>query len=489
MANTVTFYRNTAEPRRLNKASYLSSRYNTSAWAFRMPTDLYRPVIQVDTRNISDTNNIIKSNYVRIQCLDTESESYGFDKYYFIEGRNLISPNLIEARLAEDVLYTYKSAIQSLTAYVSRSYNHYTAGLIDNKYPTLTDQSSFATNFVYDAENSTSTWTPSSPTGIIQIIGKLLDVNDNVITQVHPTLTLKADTWANYQAFLAQVSNIIPDPTGKKFTDFLFKAYSLPTSVSGAGAVVQKIQTPGILTIDITGIAGHLQQLSATEEVYSTFVANVGNVLKSGADEYQNISPFSTWQIQFHPFGVFDIDYNDISSDGKIYLRVYVNQYTGNARVYVGPSIAALPNRYVTSGNVARNYPISIESYNVNALSHISGIVGMIGGIASGNAGIAVSSALGEVGNITHDLTANTTVKAGSYEYVSPYPTILVRQALIAERDATKFGYPCNQTLTLSSCSGYTEVAEVHVEGSGFESIDETERREIENILKTGFIA
>ena len=81
---------------------------------------------------------------------------------------------------------------------------------------------------------------------------------------------------------------------------------------------------------------------------------------------------------------------------------------------------------------------------------------------------------------------------SGSYSYLrfSNKPVLKITSTTPAAIDLKKYGkligFPYIGSETISNISGYTEVGSVHVENIG---CLEDERDEIENILKSGFIA
>ena len=143
---------------------------------------------------------------------------------------------------------------------------------------------------------------------------------------------------------------------------------------------------------------------------------------------------------------------------------------------------------YTYSGNCAVQYPLSMGSY--------MGIVSSVASVAMGAVGTVVSQgalapfAMGAVNGV---LNAKTSVKrsggfsgnAGAMGCKTPYLIITRPQTALAMQYNEFVGYPSNTLVLLSTCSGYTECLEVHVEHS---HATETELTELNGLLKGGVI-
>lgn len=143
---------------------------------------------------------------------------------------------------------------------------------------------------------------------------------------------------------------------------------------------------------------------------------------------------------------------------------------------------------YTYSGNCAVQYPLSMGSY--------MGIVSSVASVAMGAVGTFVSQgalapfAMGAVNGV---LNAKTSVKrsggfsgnAGAMGCKTPYLIITRPQTALAMQYNEFIGYPSNTLVLLSTCSGYTECLEIHLEHS---HATETELTELNGLLKGGVI-
>lgn len=113
---TITFYKTTSEPNRVDKS--LTSLGNTEIIVGYGGKDLDKinPFVRVKVETADFDKNC---NYAYID---------EFSRYYFVESVTIVDGGLFELRLHVDVLYTYKTAIGTSDALVVRS------GNTNNKY-------------------------------------------------------------------------------------------------------------------------------------------------------------------------------------------------------------------------------------------------------------------------------------------------------------------------------------------------------------------
>lgn len=115
----INTYHNTAEPNRVDKSSFLEA-VSTLSGALRAPCSLINPSILIQQTTTP------QFNYVYISS---------FGRYYFVTNITAVNQKLWQIDLKCDVLMTYKSGVQTLSAVIGRQENDYNADLNDTDLP------------------------------------------------------------------------------------------------------------------------------------------------------------------------------------------------------------------------------------------------------------------------------------------------------------------------------------------------------------------
>lgn len=115
----INTYHNTAEPNRVDKSSFLTA-VSTLSGALRAPCSLINPSILIQQTTAP------QFNYVYISS---------FGRYYFVTNITAVNQKLWQIDLKCDVLMTYKSGVQTLSAIIGRQENDYNADLNDTDLP------------------------------------------------------------------------------------------------------------------------------------------------------------------------------------------------------------------------------------------------------------------------------------------------------------------------------------------------------------------
>ena len=207
---------------------------------------------------------------------------------------------------------------------------------------------------------------------------------------------------------------------------------------------------------------------------------------------YNNIldyAPYTKVQIYLPYIGIVDLDVNDIMN-GTLTVKYRIDVLTGTclARLIVkrGDYEAEL---YNFAGNCAIQLPISGGSYS-SIIANSIGIAGSIGAtVATGGAlapvlvGSVVSAVTNSHVNVSHSGTIGS--NAGAMGVNNAYLIITRPKPHEAKNYNEFYGKPSNKTVTLSSCSGYTRVKDVHIDNI---VATDNELSMIEELLKSGVI-
>ena len=204
-----------------------------------------------------------------------------------------------------------------------------------------------------------------------------------------------------------------------------------------------------------------------------------------------DFSPYTKVSIYLPFSGIHDLATEDVQGS-RIHVKYNIDVLTGDCVINVKCGQSVL---YKFVGNMKMQIPVT--SRDDTALGNtIKGSVGMIAGAILGG---AVGSAPGAIAGATlsaaasvaaHKVTVSRsgelTGNTGILDEFVPYLIIHRPQQSLAVNYNKFKGYPSNLTLTLGSCTGYTEVEHIHL--TGITGATDTELEMIENQLKEGVI-
>lgn len=204
-----------------------------------------------------------------------------------------------------------------------------------------------------------------------------------------------------------------------------------------------------------------------------------------------DFSPYTKVSIYLPFSGIHDLATEDVQGS-RIHVKYNIDVLTGDCVINVKCGQSVL---YKFTGNMKMGIPIT--SRDDNALGNtIKGSVGMIAGAivggAIGNApgaiaGATLSAAASVAAHkVTVSRSGELTGNTGILDEFVPYLIIHRPQQSLAVNYNKFKGYPSNLTLTLGSCTGYTEVEHIHL--TGITGATDTELDMIENQLKAGVI-
>ena len=180
---------------------------------------------------------------------------------------------------------------------------------------------------------------------------------------------------------------------------------------------------------------------------------------------------------------------------GSISVTYHINVIDGGCTAYISHSTRGVLYQY--SGSCIANVPLSAINYSgaiQNAVSAAINGAAVVAGIATGAAPVTMMGAAGLASNAANlalnskpDVQRSGTVSgsAGLMGIQRPY-VVIERANISVPNNRNKFvGNTTNVTMLLSSCSGFTMVDEIHLDGV---PCTENERDELYQILKKGVI-
>lgn len=205
------------------------------------------------------------------------------------------------------------------------------------------------------------------------------------------------------------------------------------------------------------------------------------------AEYYKNVEdydPYTTIQIFLPYIGYCSLDSKEVM-DSVVEVKYGIDVYTGScvARILVTKA-GVTQELYNFYGQCGLQLPVTSADYSRLLASFAS--VGI--GLASGNAPVAVAGGLGIIGGagkINYGRTNGFNNNVGTMTSQKPFILIQRPVAFNATSYERFYGFPSNWTIKLSMCSGYTRVKDIHLDTV---VCTDEERKEIEDLLKTGVI-
>lgn len=484
---TILFYSVSDRKTRLSK---------TLGTATSLTGTLREPVSLTDPEILIESATVPAYNYAYISDLG---------RYYFIVSVVAEQYSIYRLRMHVDVLMSYKglkNGASSTGIYALNPYINYQEAGMDytpeSRYPVT------GTTQVSVSATATSTsWEGSS---------KLLD----------STSTLKKyQFWVNGNVYIGSPALYIDSPLPLAvllggYTEQNWLARQFQRDTSSNGSILEYVYKFGCLPVEINGSSipaqynldfpGGFNQITlpgTTPGQSGFFMASHAGLLPKTVDftvtvstpstirPQLNLPPYCRTSLVFRPFGKFELDpgliFRGVSSaTTTVAVRVIVDPMSGTGSLYYGKSS---PNIYLGSANLFISYPLAATTYSAAKIA--SGALAVAGSIVSAVAteGATAMAIPGAVINAISATVPNTSVSGGDEFVIDDGPHIEIYKKTSEDFVDAQFGRPYFARNTIYSISGYTEVGKVNIEGTGFGSMLDSERTELENIMKGGFYA
>lgn len=342
-----------------------------------------------------------------------------------------------------------------------------------------------------EPENEDDPYNPGGESGTGGGTGNFDGTSDNVDIPSLPTLSAVDTGFITlFNPSLAELQNLANYMWGSLFDlqnwkklfadpmDAILGMSIVPVAVPDAGASSVKVGN-----ID-TGVTMNKASTQYVEVDCGTL--NVNEYW--GA--YLDYSPYTKAEIYLPYIGTKPLATDDIMNKA-VHVVYHIDVLSGGCTAFVKCGNSVL---YEYIGHCSCSIPITGRDWTevVNGVLNIAGSLGSAAaGAASGNYGAAASgiaNAASSAINITKPIIERSGSMAGAAGMLgiqTPY-IILTRPRQALPTNQNKFmGYPSFITMRLSSCSGYTEIESIHLEGI---PATKQEIDEIESLLKGGVI-
>ena len=201
---------------------------------------------------------------------------------------------------------------------------------------------------------------------------------------------------------------------------------------------------------------------------------------------YLDYAPYTQCEIYLPYVGTKQISVDDVMNKA-VHVVYHVDILSGACNAYVKCGDSVL---YTFVGQCSSSIPISGNDWT-NVLNGAISVAGKIGlAMATGGA-TALMSGLGAASSIissskpTVERSGAMSSTGGLLGIQKPYLILTRPRQALPENQNKYTGYPSFITMSLSDCTGYTEIDSVHLENM---SCTDEEAQEIENLLKSGVI-
>ena len=541
----IYLYKCIAEKNRVDKSAFLSS-YLSLEGDLRAPSSIVNPIFTIESSSPIPDTLIVGYNNGYVDIVDDEEKDVGFSeneedvsnllfcnyayipafrRYYFVSDVTAITSKLFQLTLNVDVLMSFKDEILMNTALIARNENDYSPLITDSR------RNFYAVRDVYidvptdgALKNLTFSTTNLSENIVIttQVIGTNIINFSNIpaptgsgLPEIHTRYFSNANAGRPYAVGASDLAN---------FQKFVMKDTDVQSFVTGVYAYPFNIPlglnpTPHDILIG-EKTANDMGTPPTNIQGYYPIYLNLSGYLVladftlSSATSFKDYAPYTTYEFYIPFLGYVAMDNEKIL--GKHILVYYSVQYsTGESNVFVY-SVTDGCELYSSTCNLGVNVPLFTSDINdyytrkdlnyVNMLTSVfSQGAGLFGGVAGGivkqdylgtiTGGVSRASSL--VNTIeSYPLQqallhphGNVTSSGGTTSLYNPL-AFHIKRSVVREINDSGFaslnGYPLNDSRVLSTLSGYTEVAQVHLEHCG-EALS-GEQNEIVNLLRSGVI-
>ena len=424
--------------------------------------------VDLDSSHIFGSGTVLNHCYIPL-----------FDKYYFVDNWTYERGNW-RADCSIDVLATWRSSIGSSTQYVLRSSNQSDGSIFDAFYPVKND-------ITFDSSVGTNPWTTSEGYYIIGTISGngsglgSIGYYACTGTQFRDLMRYLFYDIGSYFN-LADIAQDISIETFKAlFNPFQYIASCMymPFDMSGQGLSQQHIDV-GYWTIPVYG--GRLTSL--TPRNISISLPWAGSHPNDNRGDYVYCNPYTRVELDFQPFGHFQLPSDIVYDRGGIEMTVKVDYITGRGTCYIGGLIAP----YMTV-EAQVGVPIQISQMATDYLGAVTtaaqGVGNTMSAIMRGDIGGAIGSGVACIDSSIRAQvpTLSTMGNNGGLSSLVYPPTAVYTYYELVDEDNDRNGRPLCKHKQINTIAGYILCANAVVETGGtFE-----ENQEISRLMNSGF--
>ena len=427
--------------------------------------DILTPTFILESSNIPAGNN-----YAKFQ-----------DRYYFITGISSVRNNLVEINARVDVLGSWKSAIQSMSAFVAYDGTANTE-IVDKRL-------SVKTSATIAKDVQPITGSSDAGTAVMMIQGE-----DNIGAFIVPMGNVAKLT----NGVLTKVDNELNSLTQTVEEFFKFFIKQVASQGQAGDNIKGAYWYPWILNDDSDQLIYPLK-LGSFETVYggdkinkyTKWIETVMEIPWQFSD-WRNNAPYTEIYLYLPYVGVINIAASQIM--GEEYLTVWygVNRLNGNIAV----SVSRSDNCILYTGSGSSGMPLPFGSSNLNTGAIAGGVIGgasaIIAGSLTGGAAAAagIAAGLGSIAGAGLEslLPGFSSTLGGGGGAAAELDKRIVCWSVCHDTNvdptsiSSIMGTPTMATKSLSGLSGYVQTIGASVSGDMLD----TERSQINQLLDRG---
>lgn len=501
MSITIQFIKTTDKKIELAKSITTASAW-TLTGLLRVPTDIINPVIEIEeTSDVSP----LKFSYCAIAA---------FNRYYFIERAICVRNGRWEIYLHEDVLMSHQLYILSLSAYILRWENSTDKTIKDNECNFEYKKEIITANVVNSAGTTVTNLTVSpSPTTYNTIIAYMTDNVRHYSTGSNPFQSASQPntyiTGANVSTeYYAGVGGIAYDIARAAYKNSALRSYikhitmypfEITTTLDSAITTIKLGDTDVAISSPFRYPNYGIERILIADFKIS---ASENNTLY--ADDWTAAEPYSNYEIYIPYVGWVNLP-SEYAINKRIRVWYAVNYEEGTATAYISTGSSIYDIIYTspcTMGTkISLSYDNTLELETARNALYLN-TAASLGGVAlasqSGSEGAGITAAGGVLKTGAAFVNGwNSLIPRGnaainsSTSGINLYQKVSVRLTRVVKKNydsdfAAEYGLPYNKYAAISSLSGFIKVGDIQFTENN-EILDD-ERKEIENILKSGFI-
>lgn len=198
----------------------------------------------------------------------------------------------------------------------------------------------------------------------------------------------------------------------------------------------------------------------------------------------EDYEPYTKLQLYLPYIGYVSIDTNEVMGK-KLTVKYGIDVYTGGcvARVFVNSS-GVTQELYNFNGQCGLQLPVTSADYSSLVSRPLLGAT--LGAVSGGVVGAVTGGLTGAMNSkITYNRSNGFNSNTGAM--TNQKPVLIIERPIVfnAQSYPSFYGNPTNWTVTLSQCTGYTRVKDIHLDKT---KATNEEKLEIENLLKEGVI-
>lgn len=342
--------------------------------------------------------------------------------------------------------------------------------------------------------NSTTQEAVQTGNTAVDIVQSGNNTSNLTFAQDSPISNVKASSlYTIWNPTQDQLNNLATFLWSTDFVDLIKKVLQSPMDAMISLALFPITpKTDGTHVINLGYVPSGVSALRVSNQ-FQTFQTS-GLVVPHKYNSYLDYSPYTTAEIYLPFIGFKSLNINDVM--GKtVSVNYNIDMLSGTCTAIVKVDGNSM---YSYSGNMALFLPLSAGNW-ARMMNSIFGAIGGVASIGAGVAGVMSGSALlgstaaavsgaRTLGNLESNSVSRSGKISGNAGILGDYQPFIVITRPINDKPSTfnsNIGQTYNKSVQLGTLSGFTVVDEAHVEGM---SATETEKKEIERLLKEGVI-